>query len=295
MGRDPIDGHIWYYNGTPATQVIVALDYVLPTFADFKVPDVVLSGPNVGSTLGPFLYNIPGTIGAAYAAIERGIPAIAFASGNRVPIPYFWVNASTPAGLQDPATITGRLAAAFVQALAAKAGGSPLLPKGYGINVNLPLITSYTSDQCINPPFILAHMGGDVTGAQAAYNTKTGLFAYENAVGQARNNSNGIPTERDVVNSGCKSAVTVFTVEYDVHDNRVCINTTDLTVVVPVIVQVNGSTPLVPGLGANASFIGNQSHPSTTPRPPVDGNMGAKLQGSITVLALGLGAVAMIM
>jgi len=295
LGQDLNDGHIWYYNGTPATQVIVALDYVLPTFADFKVPDVVLSGPNVGSIFGPFIYNIPGTIGAAYTAIERGIPAIAFASGNMVPMPYFWVNASTPAGLQDPATITGRLAAAFVQSLAAKAGSSPLLPRGYGINVNLPFITSYTSDQCINPPFILARMGNDVTGTKAGYNTKTGLFAYENAVSLAGNDSSITPGEREVLNSGCKSAVTVFTVEYDVHHDRVCINTTDMTVVVPVIVQVNGSTPLVPGLGANASFTGNQSHPSALPSPPVDGSMGVKLYSSITALALGLGAVAITM
>ena len=65
IGPDPLDDHIFYYNGTPAACVFVALDYVLPNFADFKVPDLVLSGPNYGTNLGPSVWSLSGTAGVA--------------------------------------------------------------------------------------------------------------------------------------------------------------------------------------------------------------------------------------
>lgn len=66
IGSDPHDSHIWYYNGTPAACTFVALDYVFPRYADFKVPDLVLTGPNYGTNLGPFVWTLSGTAGAAY-------------------------------------------------------------------------------------------------------------------------------------------------------------------------------------------------------------------------------------
>jgi 5'-nucleotidase len=58
FGQDPIDPNIFYYNGTPATMVFLALDYVLPKYANLSTVDLVLSGPNFGLNLGPFLYTI---------------------------------------------------------------------------------------------------------------------------------------------------------------------------------------------------------------------------------------------
>jgi hypothetical protein len=66
VGSDPIDSHIWYYNGTPAACTFVALDYVLPRYANFSVPDLVVTGPNYGTNLGPFVWTLSGTAGAAY-------------------------------------------------------------------------------------------------------------------------------------------------------------------------------------------------------------------------------------
>lgn len=65
IGTDPHDSHIWYYNGTPAACTFMALDYVLPNFAEFKVPDLVVTGPNYGTNLGPFVWTLSGTAGAA--------------------------------------------------------------------------------------------------------------------------------------------------------------------------------------------------------------------------------------
>lgn len=111
MGPDPLDNQIWYYNGTPAACVTVALDHVLPLHAPFSVPDLFISGPNYGTNLGPFVFTLAGTLGATYTAISRDIPAIAASTGNNGQTPYFWVNETTPAGLPDPFTISARLTA----------------------------------------------------------------------------------------------------------------------------------------------------------------------------------------
>lgn len=60
------DSHIWYYNGTPATCTFFALDYVVPKFTNWTKVDLLVSGPNFGDNLGPFLYTLSGTIGATY-------------------------------------------------------------------------------------------------------------------------------------------------------------------------------------------------------------------------------------
>jgi 5'-nucleotidase len=60
--------------GHPADAVDVALDKL-----GFK-PDVVVSGTNAGQNVGPFS-TISGTVGAAKAAVRRGIPAFAASTG----------------------------------------------------------------------------------------------------------------------------------------------------------------------------------------------------------------------
>lgn len=63
-------------NGYPADTVIWALDQGgLP-----ERPQLVVSGVNEGQNLGPVV-NVSGTIGAARAAVARGIPALAASQG----------------------------------------------------------------------------------------------------------------------------------------------------------------------------------------------------------------------
>ena len=64
FGTDPHDSHIWYYNGTPAACTFFALDYVVPKVWPGRKVDLLVSGPNFGTNLGPFLYTLSGTIGA---------------------------------------------------------------------------------------------------------------------------------------------------------------------------------------------------------------------------------------
>jgi 5'-nucleotidase len=177
VGTDPNDSHIWYCNGTPSTCVMVALDYIFPTFVNFTIPDLVLSGPNYGDTLGDFAYTGSWTIGTAYFSIGRGIPAIAFSANYLITTLYYEVNTTTEAGLKDPATLAGELAASLTQSLILKAKGSRALPLGYGLNVNMPYITSFGSDSCIGPPFIHTRLTGDAWSYGVKFNAATGLFA----------------------------------------------------------------------------------------------------------------------
>jgi 5'-nucleotidase len=115
VGTDPKVPYIWYYNGTPSACVQVALDYVIHNSVNFTTPDLVMAGPNIGWNLGPFLYTLSGTIGASCTADGRGIPGIVFSGGYSVQTPYYQTNTTTAAGLKDPATIQGQLAANLPQ------------------------------------------------------------------------------------------------------------------------------------------------------------------------------------
>lgn len=101
--------------GFPADAIRVAFD-------DMKLkPDLVISGINEGSNLGP-LVDISGTVGAARAAVRRGVPALAVSQGRGQTFDY------------DAAA---RLVVAWVTANRAKiADGS--LPTGYVLNLNVP-------------------------------------------------------------------------------------------------------------------------------------------------------------
>ncbi|CAK7218500.1 hypothetical protein SBRCBS47491_003525 [Sporothrix bragantina] len=310
IGQDPKDDHIWYYNGSPATQVLVALDYVLPNHANFSVPDLVMTGPNYGLNVGPFLYSISGTLGATQTAIERGIPAIAFAGSYGTHTAYYDIQSSTSAGLQDPATIMGRLAATLAQAFIDKASksnatsGGRVLPLGYGVSVNIPLISSFKDDSCVNPPFVRARMTGDgAFTSKAVYDNATGLFGSANYADDGTNMCiNGdcnLPGEIEVINSGCKSSVVLFTIDYDAPYGASSL-ADPYAALLPDIVQLNNATNLVGGLGANASVqgaTGSSTGTSTggTTSASAKSGAGRVMLGnvsSLVALAMGVAAVA---
>jgi 5'-nucleotidase len=237
--------------------VVIALDYILPTYANFSVPDLILSGPNFGSNLGPFLYTLAGTLGATYTAVERSVPAIAFSAGYSVQTPYYDVNTTTKAGLPDPATIAGRLAANLAQQLILNANGGRILPLGYGINVNIPYITSFTNASCINPPFIQTRLTGGAVVDGAVRNNVTGLFTWSNVVADGVNACiNGdctLPGETAVLASGCYSSVSVFTTDYDAPS---CQGSAPVRTQLSPLVQLFNSTTLVGGLNGTEKTFG---------------------------------------
>lgn len=105
-----------------------------------------------GNNLGPFLYTLSGTIGAAYASIEYGVPAVAFSAGNSTQRPFTDINYNDP---YDPAVLGGKLVANLVDALADgwdRNGDAQLLPPGIGLNVNFPVLNS----TCAYAPYTLS-------------------------------------------------------------------------------------------------------------------------------------------
>lgn len=129
------------------------------------------------------------------------------------------ISKTNPSGHPDPATIDAQLSVEIVNQLAKKGDKSQLLPYGYGISVNYPEITSLTDDKCVKPPFFQTRMTGGAEVDTAVLNEKTGLFSYGSVTPAGANTCiNGdcsLSGETNVVDSGCFSSVTVFTVDYD--------------------------------------------------------------------------------
>ncbi|KIX05411.1 5'/3'-nucleotidase SurE [Rhinocladiella mackenziei CBS 650.93] len=218
LGQDPHDSHIWYYNGTPAACTNVALDYVLPTFADFDVPDLFVAGPNFGNNVGTFAYTGSGTIGSTYTAVERNVPGIAFSAANPTQS-YLEITNTT-----NPSTYAAEQCIRFVDTVAKNAkDGEPILPLGYGINVNIPPLNA----SCMNPPFVQSRFSGGSGMPQVEFNATNKLIqiADNNYFGLVPDGSNqcingncNLPGESNVVKA-CQSGVTIFTVDYDAPIN----------------------------------------------------------------------------
>lgn len=103
-------------SGTPVMAVLLGLEKVLPG------PDLVIVGPNPGNNLGA-LNNISGTFNAAATALQRGVPSIAVSTDLK------------EADSGRVAAIVGRLVSTLERH---RQPDGALLPKGVGLNVNLP-------------------------------------------------------------------------------------------------------------------------------------------------------------
>ncbi|KAF2723468.1 5'/3'-nucleotidase sure [Polychaeton citri CBS 116435] len=220
LGTDPADSMIWYYNGTPAACAVVGLDWVVPKYTNWTHVDLVIAGPNFGNNLGNYLYTLSGTNGYTYTSVGKGVPGIAFSAGNSEQRSYKWINETTPTGFPDPATLSAQLVVGLVEKLArATPNGSALMPPGYGLSVNFPKLTSLQDDSCIAPPFIQTRMTGGAEWDTIVYNETTKTFKYGDTYPAAGNRCiNGnclLPGESDVLDNGCQSSVSVFTVDYD--------------------------------------------------------------------------------
>lgn len=127
--RDARDAHSWSVDGSPAVATLHGLD-LLGREQPF---DLVLAGPNNGWSLGQ-LTLFSGVVGAAQVALHRGVPAIALSMA------YAETELGAVAGYV--AALVGTLAAAAQRhggdAAASGATRARILPRGLGLNVNLP-------------------------------------------------------------------------------------------------------------------------------------------------------------
>ncbi|MDI3406544.1 5'/3'-nucleotidase SurE [Streptomyces cavernicola] len=135
--------------GSPSDSVYFGMDEI---FAD-KKPDLVVSGINPGNNLGQAVAH-SGTFNAASAALEFGVPSIA-------------VSQDEPKGWAEGGELAGEQSAQYVVDLVAKvqnrAGDGPLMPKGAGLNVNLPVRPGPVDPATGKPGSVLPPKGSKVT------------------------------------------------------------------------------------------------------------------------------------
>ncbi len=217
IGHAANDSHMWYYDGSPLACTIVGLDYVIPTFASFSTPDLVVSGPNFGNNLGTAAFTGSGTIAATYIAVMRSIPAIAFSAAN-APLSYTDIENQPDAD----ATKYARLTIELIERVANRTSDSSILPLGYGLDVNFPALNV----SCADPAIVFSRFTGGAGMLQVEYNESTQLLGVTNN-GDFSSWPEGMNTclngdcsreGESIVVQSCKTAVTVYTVDHDAPD-----------------------------------------------------------------------------
>jgi 5'-nucleotidase len=215
VGPDPSDSQIWYYNGTPAACILVALDYVLPSFANFSVPDLVVAGPNYGTNLGPYVWTLAGTAGAAYTATARSIPAIAISASNGA------ASYSTVTNTTNEYTWVAELSAQIVEGFITTAPEEgPILPLAYGANVNIPKIgAKWTAVPIAQSRFTgSAEVDAAVAGDVAGTFTWGSVVPVSAGANTCVNGNCSLPAETDVVASG-EVSISLYTIDYTAPTN----------------------------------------------------------------------------
>ena len=130
IGQDPGDPDIHYVDSTPVAATLYGLD-VAARKRWGKAPDLVISGPNEGNNLG-MVINSSGTVANALYAINRGVPAIAVSHQDYQSKPW---STLVPESVEHE---TGVIVVKLIAVLEASRDGGDLLPRGTGLNVNIP-------------------------------------------------------------------------------------------------------------------------------------------------------------
>lgn len=138
--------NIYYVDGTPVMAALYGLD-VLANQRWGAHPDLLISGPNEGTNLG-LMTNHSGTVGAATAALHRGVPAIAV---------------SADSSEKDP----DKVADVVLRLLDVLDDKSPMLPPMVGLNINLPDMESIDPAQA---SFAFTHVGSTTPYVPVMYN-----------------------------------------------------------------------------------------------------------------------------
>ncbi|MEA5504628.1 5'/3'-nucleotidase SurE [Halotia wernerae UHCC 0503] len=121
----------WYVDGTPVVTTWAGLDYIFPNKENIAKPDLVISGINEGENIGLDAIS-SGTLSAAVTALQNGIPAIAVSAGIDL-------QTGDTSSTENAYEIGARLVVNAINQLQATQGrNADLLPKGVGLNINIP-------------------------------------------------------------------------------------------------------------------------------------------------------------
>lgn len=211
------DMNVWYFNGTPSSCVAFALNYVLPKYFNNKTVDLVVSGPNEGTNMSPGFFTLSGTIGATYAAVERGLPAIAF-SGSNSNNSFYKDDAPKANDKTFTPNILARKVVQMVDALfASNEHRINLLPVTTGMNVNFGPVGA----DCMDPEFVFTRLTGpDSMTPSLVMNQTSGLPVWNSGIYPATFDcvfgDCELPSESWIVGeTTCKASVSLFSIDYD--------------------------------------------------------------------------------
>lgn len=238
-GANVSDAGLTYVNATPAASVLFGLDQVVPEFFKGKPIDLTVTGPNEGTNLGPFLYTLSGTVGASYASVERGYPAIAF-SASTDPRDYTTLNFDDK---DDESIRIATFSANLVTALAdAVPKGKKLLPLGLGASVNYAESVGDAKACGSKPNWTHTRLTGGAYIDKIVLDDKTGLPTYENLAAPGLNTCLSgrcsLPGEQDTVNKDkCAATLSIYSVDYDAPSDAVKKSKTHIK---PLVEQLNG-------------------------------------------------------
>ncbi|KAI1655838.1 sure-like protein [Daldinia decipiens] len=129
VGNNATNPRLNWVNSFPVTSARFGVETFAPQLWNGQAPELVVSGPNVGSNL--FL-EVPfsGTVGiATYATRDVGIPAIAFSGDSSGRLAF-------DAPVETRSIVYAKLATQFTNAVIA--AGTPYLPDDVFLNVNFP-------------------------------------------------------------------------------------------------------------------------------------------------------------
>jgi 5'/3'-nucleotidase SurE len=143
VGNNATNTRLNWVNSFPVTAARYGIDTFGPQFWNGEAPEMVVSGPNVGTNL---WLQVPfsGTVGiAVHAAHEHGIPGIAFSGASDGNLA--WDTSNVP----PRATVYAALAANLTDRILA--GGAPYLPAEVWLNVNFPAVADTAGDACTDP------------------------------------------------------------------------------------------------------------------------------------------------
>lgn len=184
IGRNATQPRLNWVNSYPVTSTRYGIDTFGPQFWNGRGPQLVVSGPNVGSNLWlavPF----SGTVGAAVYASQEGIPSIAFSGASDGTLAW---NTSPP---PQRSLVYAQLATQLANAVLAS--GAPYLPSDVWLNVNFPKVEG-SCMQATSFKWVLSRIN-------------PGWFSRPDVV---QCGSDRLPTETDVLNAaGCYISVSV--------------------------------------------------------------------------------------
>lgn len=151
----------------------------------------------------------------SYAATHRSIPAIALSASNSE-VAYFEIKNKT-----NPATWAAEVSLQAVNAfISTSPAGGPILPLGYGANVNIPVLTKKPKGL----KFVQTRMTGNAHVNEAVWDSDESTFTWANikpyaaGVNTCLNGDCSMEGETYVVENGGVS-ISLYTIDYTAPTN----------------------------------------------------------------------------